>query len=724
MEQDRGSDGRAAPGAGDFSCVIPDMECPDCAAKVERALRAQEGVLEVSVNVMGQTARVRFDPGATDPDGLTSAIREAGYQVRTETGREEEPEAAPFWRDPEKVRTALSGLFFAGGLATGFAFPERDHAPLWQGHLGWPDALFLIAAAVGGYGFLPSGLRALRRLSLDMDFLMTAAILGAAAIGEYAEAAAIAFLFSTAELLEDYAVDRARNSLRSLMKLAPETAVVRRGQEEITVAAEDVLTGDLVVVRPGEKVAVDGEVVEGSSSLDEATITGESMPVAKASGDRVFAGTLNQEGYLEVRATHTGSSSTLARIIRMVAEAEEHRAPSEQFVRRFARYYTPAVTLLAVAVMVLPPLVFGGAFDSWFLRGLTLLVIACPCALVISTPVAVVSGITSAARNGVLIKGGNYLEALGRIRVVAFDKTGTLTHGNPEVTNVVSLNGHSEEEVLGIAAALEGRSQHPIARAITRRAEDTPVPEVSEFESITGKGVRGRIGGETYLAGKPDLFGDGSPAEVGDLASSGKTVVLVGTEGGLVGAIAVADTVRAVARDSIHRLHRQGIRTVMLTGDNEPTARAIAQELGIDEWQAELLPEDKVAALDRLAEQEGEIAMVGDGVNDAPALAAAAVGIAMGAAGSDTALETADVALMADDLARLPYLFELSRASRRVIKQNVWASILLKLTLAAGIVPGLVSLATAVLVGDMGASLAVTGNALRLSRARPDHQKP
>ena len=364
MEQDRGSDGRAAPGAGDFSCVIPDMECPDCAAKVERALRAQEGVLEVSVNVMGQTARVRFDPGATDPDGLTSAIREAGYQVRTETGREEEPEAAPFWRDPEKVRTALSGLFFAGGLATGFAFPERDHAPLWQGHLGWPDALFLIAAAVGGYGFLPSGLRALRRLSLDMDFLMTAAILGAAAIGEYAEAAAIAFLFSTAELLEDYAVDRARNSLRSLMKLAPETAVVRRGQEEITVAAEDVLTGDLVVVRPGEKVAVDGEVVEGSSSLDEATITGESMPVAKASGDRVFAGTLNQEGYLEVRATHTGSSSTLARIIRMVAEAEEHRAPSEQFVRRFARYYTPAVTLLAVAVMVLPPFYYPNPTDD------------------------------------------------------------------------------------------------------------------------------------------------------------------------------------------------------------------------------------------------------------------------------------------------------------------------------------------------------------------------
>jgi len=362
----------------------------------------------------------------------------------------------------------------------------------------------------------------------------------------------------------------------------------------------------------------------------------------------------------------------------------------------------------------------GLDFNTWFVRGLTLLVIACPCALVISTPVAVVSGITSAARNGVLIKGGNHLEALGEIRVVAFDKTGTLTHGKPEVTDILVFNGQTEADVLRIATAVEQRSQHPIARAIVQRGESIDLPDVTDFESITGMGVRARVGGTTYLVGKPELFLNGTSGPIDRLRQEGKTAVLVGTESEVIGAIAVADTVREDAQSAIRSLHQQGIqRIVMLTGDNEVTARTIAEELGIDEWRAELLPEQKVEAVKTLAQQYGAVAMFGDGVNDAPALATASVGIAMGAAGTDAALETADVALMADDLSKLPYLFQLAKTSRGVIRQNVSTSILVKLILAIGVFPGMVSLAVAVLVGDMGTSLGVTGNALRLSRIHP-----
>ena len=619
-----------------------------------------------------------------------------------------------------KRRTLVSGALILAALAWKLARPETDHGTLWQGHLGAADGLLVAASLVGGYNFFPYALRAIRRLSLDMDFLMTAAILGAIAIGEYAEAAAIAFLFSCAELLEAYAVDRARHSLNELMELAPETATVRRDGREIKLAAAEVVVGDTVLIRPGERVPVDGKVTSGDSTLDQSTITGESMPVTKQAGDEVFAGTINHEGYLEVATSHLASQSILSRIIEMVEQAEERRAPIEQFVRRFARIYTPAVTLLALGVMLVPPLLLDASFNEWFVRGLTLLVIACPCALVISTPVAVVSGITSAARNGVLIKGGNHLEALGNVRAVAFDKTGTLTYGRPEVTEIVRLNGYTEDEILSVAAALEQRSAHPIAGAIRRRAAGLEVPEVEQFESLTGQGVRARIGGKVYKAGKPGLFENGVQPNIEAIQSAGQTAVLVGTDSELLGAVTVADTVRADAAAAVAGLREQGIeKVVMLTGDSEETARAIALRLGIDEWRAELLPEDKVAAVEELEREYGRIAMIGDGVNDAPALATATVGIAMGAAGSDTALETADVALMADDLSKLPYLFELSRASRRVIRQNVWVSILLKFTLAAGVFPGLVTLIVAVLVGDMGTSLGVTGNAMRLARIKP-----
>lgn len=442
------------------------------------------------------------------------------------------------------------------------------------------------------------------------------------------------------------------------------------------------------------------------------------MPVNKRVGDRVFAGAINLEGYLEVRVTRLASESTLQRIIQLVEEAEEHRAPSEQFVKKFSRYYTPAVTLLALGVILVPPLLLGGDFSLWFVRGLTLLVIACPCALVISTPIAVVSGITSAARQGVLIKGGNYLEAAGGVRVVAFDKTGTLTYGKPIVTDVVALKGYSEAAVLRIASALERRSAHPIAHAICMYAPTDTEAVVTDFQSLTGKGVCGRVDGVVYQVGAPSLFGEEATGWVEDFQRAGKTAVLVGTQTDVMGVIAVADTVRPEAQAVIAALHKRGIDTVMLTGDNAQTAQAIAKEVGIGTWQAELLPDGKLAVLKDLHGQYGAVAMVGDGVNDAPALAFATVGIAMGAAGTDTALETADIALMADDLAKLPYLFDLSHQARGIIRQNIGFSILVKLGLAMGIVPGMVSLFVAVLVGDMGTTLGVTGNALRLARVR------
>ncbi len=693
--------------------AIPDMECAGCADRVERAIQSLDGILEVSTSVMAQRVTVHYTHGVADADQISSAIQDAGYTVGQAAG---DPDSPSFWNDREKVLTLLSGIFFFAGLAAhGFQPP-----PLWKGYIGLSGGLFLISALLGGFNFFPSGIRALKTLSLDMNFLMTAAIFGAAIIGEYLEAAAIAFLFSTAELLEDYAINRARHSLRALMELAPDTATVRRSGREVVIPVEEVEPDERVIVRPGEKIPVDGEVVEGISAVDQSPITGESMPVTKEAGDETFAGTINREGYLEIRAMRPASESTLNRIIQMVEEAEDRKAPSEQFVRKFARVYTPAVTLVALAIILIPTLVFGADFSVWFLRGLTLLVIACPCALVISTPVAVVSGITSAARNGVLIKGGNNLEALGEIRAVAFDKTGTLTHGSPEVTDIVSLNGQTETEILRIAAALEQRSQHPIAGAIVKRAGDLDLPDVSDFESITGRGVRARIGATTYQAGNPDLFSMPMPEAVGRLSREGKTAVLVGTESELIGAFAVADTVRQTAGETVRALRQCGIkRVVMLTGDNEVTAGAIAEALGVDEWRAGLLPEQKVEAIEAFRQTYGQIAMVGDGVNDAPALAAASVGIAMGAAGTDTALETADVALMADDLSKLPYLFRLSRASRRVIRQNVWTSILVKFILAIGVFPGLVTLVVAVLVGDMGTSLGVTGNAMRLARVRP-----
>jgi len=584
--------------------------------------------------------------------------------------------------------------------------------------------LLLAAAAIGGWNFFPKALRSARTLRLDMNFLMTLAIAGALLIGEPTEAAAIASLFSLAELLEQAAVARARRSIEQLVRLSPEQAtLVTPDGGERPVAAATLRRGDRVRVRPGEKVPIDGVVVEGASAVNEATVTGEAAPATKRSGDPVFAATVNGDGYLEVEATTDAGQTTLDRIVRLVRMAEARRAPLERFVDRFARTYTPAVTVAAGLVMVIPPLMRWGTTLDWFSRGLTLLVVACPCALVIATPVTVVSAITSASRHGVLIKGGEYLESLGRACAMAFDKTGSLTLGQFRVTGVEPLGVLPQERVLALAAAAEQRSEHPIARAIAAAATPSEQLPVTHFHSVPGRGVIAHVDGSEVRVGSIGLM----PAAAGladekELDRAGKTVVLVAVDGTLAGAIAVEDELRPEAAGVLERLRHLGIHElIMVTGDREPVARAVADRVAISDVRAELLPEAKVEAVRNLATRHsGGVMMLGDGVNDAPALAAATVGIAMGAAGSPAAIETADVALMADDLEMLPYAVRVGRLARRLIRWNIGLALGLKLLLAAGAVGGVVTLMTAVLFGDVGASLAVTLNAMRLARTQPE----
>jgi Cd2+/Zn2+-exporting ATPase len=628
-------------------------------------------------------------------------------------------ESRSLWRRREAIFTGISGALLALGLVLSLLTLDPTLLVLFGRTFALSTVLYLASVLFGAYHFARKGLYALKTLSLGINFLMSLAILGAIVIEEYVEAASLAFLFSLAELLEEFSVERARRSLRELIKLAPREARVRRNGEELLCPIEEIAVGEVCIVKPGERIALDGQVLSGSSFVNQAPITGESVPVEKRPGDEVFAGTINYDGYLEITVTKRAKDTTLARIIHLVEEAEAQKAPSERFVDRFARYYTPGVVLVALLVATVPAIFFGAAFSEWFSRALALLVIACPCALLISTPVSIISAITSAARHGVLIKGGVYLEELGQIQTIVFDKTGTLTTGQLTVSDIIPTDSISPTEVLRIAAALERKSQHPIAQAIVRayeeRAAGEPLPDAQEFTSLTGQGVQAKLDGTLYRVGRLQLFNADGLA----LASQAKTVIGVGTPDRLLGLIALADSIRPQAHQTVQRLKDLGIEVVMVTGDNEAAARAVAQHVGITHYHAGVFPDQKVHEIEHLRSEYGRVAMVGDGVNDAPALAAASVGIAMGAVGSDAALETAHVALMGDDLSKLPYLIELSRRTRRVIQQNIFFSILTKLTLGLGVFPGYVTLVLAVLVGDMGASLAVTGNALRLARVKP-----
>jgi Cd2+/Zn2+-exporting ATPase len=557
-----------------------------------------------------------------------------------------------------------------------------------------------------------------------MNVLMSVATVGAVGIGQWAEAASVVVLFAAGSALRAYAIDRTRGAVRALAGLAPDEVLVRRGDSEVVVRAEDVEVGETVVVRPGERLAVDGRVFEGSSAVDEAPVTGQSVPVEKGPGDEVYSGSLNGQGGLLVEATKRAGDSTLQKVARLVEEAQASKAPSEQFVDRFSRVYTPIVVAAAVVLAVVPPLL-GAGFGEWFYRALALLIIACPCALVISTPVTVVSGIGAASRRGILLKGGAALEAAGRLKALAFDKTGTLTEGRPVLSRVVALGKpDGRDEALVLAAALERRSEHPLAHAILsagaeRAADGSGLPPVANFRSVAGRGAEGEVAGQRYLIGSPRLFAergiplDGASEALEAVERAGETPVVLGGYAGPLAVFGLADAVRPAAKATVEALRKSGIgEMVMLTGDAPAPARRVAEELGIG-YRARLLPEQKTEAVRELVASHGDVGMVGDGVNDAPALAAAPVGFAMGAAGTDVALETADVALMQDDLPRLAEAVVLSRAAERIIRQNVAVSILVKGLFVLLAPFGLVALWLAVLA-DMGTSIAVTLNGLRL----------
>ncbi len=587
---------------------------------------------------------------------------------------------------------------------------------------------YVASIIIGGHKLLRTGLQNLVMLQFEMNTLMAIAVIGAAAIGAWGEGAVVVILFAISEMMENYSMDKARDSIRSLMEIAPKEAMIRRGDEELNIPIDDIQIGDIMIVKPGEKLAMDGTVVKGTSTLNQAAITGESAPVTKTTDDEVFAGTLNEEGLLEVEVTKRADNTTLAKIIHLVEEAQAERAPSQTFVDKFAKYYTPAIMVVAIILSIAPPLLFGAAWDAWIYRGLALLIVGCPCALIISTPVSIVTAIGNAAQSGVLIKGGVYLEETGALDTIAFDKTGTLTKGTPAVTDLIPFGDASESDILTMAATLEKGSGHPLASAILLKAGEKDIDlsksEVNDFSSITGKGVKASVNGTVYRVGHPSLFEELGIdlSEVNNtldaLQMEGKTVMVLGTEKEIMGLIAVRDVIRQDAKKVIEKLHGLGInRTVMLTGDNEATAQAIGKQIGITDVQAELLPEDKLTAIKLQRENDDKIAMVGDGVNDAPALATSTVGIAMGGAGTDTALETADIVLMADDLDKLPFSVKLSRRALVIIKQNMTFAFAIKAVAILLIFPGWLSLWMAVFA-DMGATVIVTLNALRLLRVK------
>ena len=684
---------------------IEGMDCASCAATVERRVGQLPGVHRAVVNFAAGRLDAEHDPGLALEE-IEKAVRDAGYGVEST----QEVESPPFWRTPRSVSVFASALLFVLGLALGLAgAPEVASV-----------AAYLTAIAVGGVPIFRAAIAGLRARHMDMNVLMSAATIGAVGIGEWAEAASVVVLFAAGNALQVYAIDRTRGAVRALARLAPDEVLVRRDGSERLVGADEVAVGETVVVRPGERLALDGEVVEGRTTVDESPVTGESTPVEKGPGDAVYSGSLNGGGGVLVRVLREASDSTLQRIARLVEEAQATKAPAEQFVDRFSRLYTPIVVAAAVVLAVVPPLL-GGEFGTWFYRALALLIIACPCALVISTPVTVVSGIGAASRRGILVKGGAALEAAGRLKALAFDKTGTLTEGRPVVSRVVPLDGRGEAEALLLAAALERRSEHPLAHAILSAANGRELPEIENFRAVAGRGAEGVVAGQRYLVGSPRLFDERgialSPAReaLAEVEASGETPVVLGGEDGPLAVFGLADSPRPDARATLESLRGAGVgELVMLTGDAEAPARRIAEELGIG-YRAGLLPEQKVEAVRELVSKHGDVGMVGDGVNDAPALAASSVGFAMGAAGTDVALETADVALMQDDLPKLAEAVRLSRSAEAIIKQNVYVSILIKGLFVLLAPFGLVALWLAVLA-DMGTSIAVTLNGLRLFR--------
>src|SRR3984957_845640 len=706
---------------------VAGVDCAEEVSLIQRALKPLGGVREVRVNIMSGKAVIAHDETIT-PDVLIRVIGDAGLKAIREG--EKAGDEAQLRKKERLLSVSVSGVFTLLGLLLHWVHLAPGSVTI---------ALFLAAIISGGWFIAPKAVAAARRLAPDMNLLMTIAVLGATGIGEWSEGAAVAFLFALSELLESFSVARARRAIQSLLKLAPQTALLKDGNRFDEVSVEKVHVGDVIAVKSGARVPLDGAIVNGTSSVDQAPITGESMPVEKKQGDQVFAGTINGEGSLEVPVTKNYSDTTLSKIIHLVEEAQSQKALSQRFVDVFAKYYTPAVWVLALFVFLLPPIISGAAWGVWFYRPLVLLVIACPCALVISTPVSIVSGLTAMARRGVLIKGGAFLETIGKLKALAVDKTGTITEGRPRVAGIVPINATDEAQIVRIAAAIDTHSDHPLALAVVKFAEERGVdfPRSENYQARIGLGAEGEVDGHRYFIGNHRfarelaVCSDAIEKVLADIEEQGQSVVVVGhmqhadCGGEVLGIIAVGDTIRANASDAIRSLHATGVqKVVMLSGDNQRTVNAIAEQAGIDEAYGNLLPDQKIEHVRKLLVIYGHVGMIGDGVNDAPAMAVATIGIAMGAAGTDTAIETADIALMKDDLDKVAEAVHLGRQTLRIIRTNIIFALSVKAVFLVLALLGYTSLWLAILA-DTGATLIVTANALRLLRvdSRPKKSK-
>lgn len=708
---------RNAPTARRDVLHIENMDCPTEEALIRDKLSGLPGVMSLEFNLMQRKLTVGHS--LEDRAPVLAALHAIGMNAAVEAAEATatEESAQPTISRKQWWLMGFSGV--SAVLAEVVAWVSGNGTSLLV------IALALLAVATGGFETYKKGWIALKNRNLNMNALMSIAVTGAMIIGQWPEAAMVMFLFALAELIEVLSLDRARNAIRRLMAMAPDIATVQQPDGTwAEIEAKRVAVGAVVRVKPGERIALDGEIMNGQSSVNQAPITGESIPVAKTVGDPVFAGTINEVGSFDYRVTAAANQSTLARIIKAVEEAQGSRAPTQRFVDRFAKVYTPTVFVVALLVTLVPPLAFGLPWMDWIYKALVLLVIACPCALVISTPVTIVSGLAAAARHGILIKGGAYLEEGRKLKALALDKTGTLTQGKPVVTDVVVLTGDGKDS-LRLAATLAGRSDHPVSSAVSTywqaQTGDAALDEISDFAAIAGRGVKGRIGERLIFLGNHRLVEElgicnpDTEAVLDKLEAEGKTAVVICEEFTPFAVIGVADTVRETSRQAIADLHALGVHTVMLTGDNQKTASAIAKSVGIDDARGNLLPEDKLKVIDNALVAHGAVGMVGDGINDAPALAKSSIGFAMGAAGTDTAIETADVALMDDDLRKIPQFIRLSRRTAAILMQNITLALGIKAVFFVLAFTGMATLWMAVFA-DMGASLIVVFNGLRLLR--------
>ena len=688
---------------------IEGMESQEEIQLIQQKIKALPGISDLNIDAPTHQLDFSYDPSIVNIQDVIRSISETGMKASVVRSKSK---FSSWWKEKQQLALVACGATTLATFLLGLTIIPQNYT-----FIG-----YIIAVLVGVYYPAKKALIALRNLTATIHLLMLIGSIGALVLGMWAEAAILIFVYSLGDVLESYAVDKARGAIRSLMNLAPKQALVRKEGQEVILSVDEINVGDSVIVKAGERIPVDGTVQTGSSFVDQSTVTGESFPVNKNIGDMVFAGTINQKSFLEVRVDKPASETMLSKIIYSVEEAQAKKISFQRFSDKFSNAYTPAMFVLGIAIAVIPPLLFGAEWMPFILRGLVVFVVSCSCGLALSVPVAVVAAMANAARKGVVFKGGAYFEAAKKVKVIAFDKTGTLTIGRPEVTDVISFDNHSNAELLMLASSIECRSGHPLANAVVRKAKESKIlieANLEEFADVIGKGVKAKINGQQCFAGSARFLQENEILtheyhdQIADLENQGKTTILVGQNGKLLGILAIADALRPGAKETLSIIREQGTRTVMLTGDNERSAKAIATQAGVDEYYAQLLPDDKVRVIKELKEKYGSVAMVGDGVNDAPAMAVSNVGVAMGAAGTDVAIEAGDIVLMSDDLSKINYVRELSGKTVNNIKQNIAVSLINIAFMVTAALLGYLGLVSGLLLNEISA-LVVIGNALRL----------